>query len=894
MSEQDDFLIGNNRLDESLLMDMSDMPAEQSAVKPASRKKESPAKRNTSSTVRKKNSATAKQSSGESSSRNDAGTSNRRNGGQAEQNDAVPSNSENQSSTTPPPRFNSQPVEPVDVKPVSQQNDGTVDEDTIDIDSLLEDPWGSPSSDTGETVEQDSGMPVEQSPVENGVPAEQPYSEPVGQSAVGTEEQSAFQQEQQFYGEPAEQQTGVAGNQQSEDDIDPFSMWNIQEQSDASTVGQNTVNPDGRQNSETANRQNGGQAEQDSIWRMDDMPQQAELQQSDYPASQQDSQADIWSVDSPEQQYADGQAQQSNGETANQSNDDFWNTGEPVQQQTSMPEQQSDDVQAFQQNGEQDIWGDNPTGGQVQQSNGETADRQASEQDFWGDESDVQPVQQSDSGQAIQSNSEQDIWGDNPTGGTATQLNGIPENQPSSEPDIWGSSDDNSPYGQNAAPVAYDDIWGDEIPVQQPEPDDGGQASPFDGGQENQYDNTPVSQSDTEPANQQNGEQSNQPDDDFYRRNSIFNNHGESQWWEDGSNVQEQSAPQQQQSAPQQEDDGFWDDSIQANQFDSTPVEQSSGFPPQQFDGGLPDYTDDAEAESTTDGEGDGGRTRKIIIMVVVILAGIALLCGGGYYAYSTYTHAQAEKARQVEIQKKQDSLTKAQNNWDKRVSDAKDLIKEIKNSLVKDDKTTLGECDKLSKATEGNPMTEAAIGKKMKALNAQYKATDNAYRKALQSKSTDVSNKLKSLIDQAGKLGDAPDSSDKKTMNSLVKQWKDTQVTADNVADANKAVSSLQDVVGKVSKAKTDADNAKKAEEDKKKAEEEAKKQQEQAQQQSQQTYTPQRQYTYTYTPQRQYTAPRQQQSTPSTPSAPSTPSTPATPSQPSTGGDGNSGVMF
>ena len=411
MSEQDDFLIGNNRLDESLLMDMSDMPVEQSAAKPAGRKKKSPAKRNTSSTVRKKNSATAKQLSGESSSRNDDGTSNRRNGGQAERNDAVPSDSENQSSTTPPPRFNSQPVEPVDVKPVSQQNDGTVDEDSIDIDSLLEDPWGSPSSDTGETVEQDSGMPVGQSPVENGVPAEQYYGEPVGQSAVGTEEQSAFQQEQQFYGEPAEQQTGVAGNQQSEDDIDPFSMWNMREQSDASTVGQNTVNPDGRQNSETANRQNVGQAEQDSIWRMDDIPRQAEPQQFDYPDSQQDSQADIWSVDSPEQQYADGQAQQSNGETANQSNDDFWNTGEPARQQTSMPEQQSDDVQAFQQNGEQDIWGDNPTGRQVQQSNGETADRQASEQDFWGDESDVQPVQQSDSGQAIQSDSEQDIWG---------------------------------------------------------------------------------------------------------------------------------------------------------------------------------------------------------------------------------------------------------------------------------------------------------------------------------------------------------------------------------------------------------------------------------------------------------------------------------------------------
>lgn len=39
MSEQDDFLIGNNRLDESLLMDMSDMPVEQSAAKPAGRKR---------------------------------------------------------------------------------------------------------------------------------------------------------------------------------------------------------------------------------------------------------------------------------------------------------------------------------------------------------------------------------------------------------------------------------------------------------------------------------------------------------------------------------------------------------------------------------------------------------------------------------------------------------------------------------------------------------------------------------------------------------------------------------------------------------------------------------------------------------------------------------------
>ena len=43
MSEQDDFLIGHNRLDESLWMDLSDMPVEQSAANPAGRNKKSPA-----------------------------------------------------------------------------------------------------------------------------------------------------------------------------------------------------------------------------------------------------------------------------------------------------------------------------------------------------------------------------------------------------------------------------------------------------------------------------------------------------------------------------------------------------------------------------------------------------------------------------------------------------------------------------------------------------------------------------------------------------------------------------------------------------------------------------------------------------------------------------------
>lgn len=870
MSEQDDFLIGNNRLDESLLMDMSDMPVEQSAAKPANRRRKSTAKRNASSTARKRNGETAKQSNGETSSQDGIETAKRRNGVQAERENAVPSDDAKQFDATPHPRFNSQPVEPVDVKPVSQQNGETVDEDSIDIDSLLEDPWGSPT-DTGETVGQNAVSPVEQSAIVNSAQVERFDGEASNQYTGKQDSQSAHIQERQSYEETAKQQNATpekqennTAAQQDDGDMDPFAMWDMQEQSDASAVVQ--------RNSETANQQTGGQSEQDSIWQMDDEPLQAESPKPTTSNERQESQADIWNIDSPEQQYADNQSHQPNGATANRQDDDLWNTGGQAERRNGISEQQLDGDQPFRQGSKQDIWDNNPVGEPSQQSNEETANRQDGEQDIWGDMPDVQPVRQYDGGQERQSDGEQDIWGDNQTSETANQSGVIPENQQSNEPDIWGSGDDDSPYGQSAAPVAYDDIWGDEIPFQQDE------------------------QSGVGPTYQSNGEMSEQsdesseayPDDDFHRRNSIFNDKRGEPWREDDSGNQQ--PPQQLQTAASSDDDGLWDNSETANQSDSMPSDQYSGFPLQQFDGELPEYADKADADNASGDDGNGGGIRRIIIMVVVILAGVALLCGGGYYAYSTYTHAQAEKSRQIEVQKKQDSLTKAQNDWDRRVSDSKNLIKEIKESLVKDDKTTLGECDKLDKAAEGNPMTEEAIKNKLKELNVQYKSTEGAYWKAMKTKSVEVSDRLKSLMEQAGELGDAPDSSDKDTMNSLVKQWKDKTVNVRNVTDADKAASSLQSAVDKVNKSKTDADNAKKAEEAKRKAEEEAQAQAQQ-QQQSQQTYTPQRQYTYTYTPQRQYTAPKQQQSTPSAPTAPSTPSTP---SQPSTGGDGNSGVMF
>lgn len=43
-----------------------------------------------------------------------------------------------------------------------------------------------------------------------------------------------------------------------------------------------------------------------------------------------------------------------------------------------------------------------------------------------------------------------------------------------------------------------------------------------------------------------------------------------------------------------------------------------------------------------------------------------------------------------------------------------------------------------------------------------QYKSTEGAHWKAMKTKSVELSDRLKSLVEQAGELGDAPDSFDR------------------------------------------------------------------------------------------------------------------------------------
>lgn len=637
------------------------------------------------------------------------------------------------------------------------------EEDSIDIDGLLMDPWGDPSDSEG--------------------------AEPIAYEDITTErrpdsgqaERRSVMLDEWQEGGTAEQSNGEM-LQHSEIGSDPY-------------PDRGTVEPYDADDGADISPQS---APQDDIW----------AESSGWDSGHTDG----LPVNSAEQ------SAQPDGERFDQSDEDIWDTGEQANRQDGTTERQRNSQPAFQSDGETDIWGD-----------------------F------------ADDGQTGPSMMERTIP-ENRQGSTpANQSNSKTEPRRSSEPDIWSGGE---PVEQEALTVAYDDVWDEEIPVQQPD-------------------------ANSETVEHPNGEAVKQSDD-FFQRNSIFDG--------DRTAVGEDDATADRWLQPQTGDTEIWSGGETAEQEDGATVDLYSCFPSQQFDAdsGLPGYDGPDEADAD-----DDGKAKRIIIKAAVILAGVALLCGGGYFAYSTYSRMRdTDTASRVESQQEQDSLVKAQEEWDEKVAEAKELIAEIEASVVKDDESVAEECDKLGDAAEGSPMSEDAAKKKLDALNLQYDATDSAYRKALQSKSADVSDKLRTLIEQAEQLGDAPDSSDKETMNGLVEKWKGTSVTSDNVADVNKAVASLQSAVDKVSKAKTDAENAKKEEEERKKAEEEAQQQQE-AQQQAQQQ-TQQQQYTYTYTPQQQYTYTPQQQ----TQQQQSQPQQQQSQSQqspsPSTGSDGNSGVMF
>lgn len=247
----------------------------------------------------------------------------------------------------------------------------------------------------------------------------------------------------------------------------------------------------------------------------------------------------------------------------------------------------------------------------------------------------------------------------------------------------------------------------------------------------------------------------------------------------------------------------------------------------------------------------------KIVGIIAAIIMLFAALAGGGVYAYHAYNAHVAEQQAAAKREQEQQSLVKAQNKWDKQVSDAKKLLSTINESPVKDDTDVKKAVEALQKTTTANPMTQSQITTALKKLDSNYETANNLYQKRMQEKSSELRKTFDGLVQQADGLSDAPDGDDKKQMQELASKWKKADVDVTNYTEAQKAAESLKTLIGKVS-------DAKKAEEDRKKAEEEQKAAAEaQRQAQSQQqapSYRPS--YRRSYTP--SYTAPAQPQQPP------------------------------
>lgn len=255
--------------------------------------------------------------------------------------------------------------------------------------------------------------------------------------------------------------------------------------------------------------------------------------------------------------------------------------------------------------------------------------------------------------------------------------------------------------------------------------------------------------------------------------------------------------------------------------------------------------------------QADRGRVLKIVGIIAAIIMLFAALAGGGVYAYHAYNAHVAEQQAAAKREQEQQSLVKAQNKWDKQVSDAKKLLSTINESPVKDDTDVKKAVEALQKTTTANPMTQSQITTALKKLDSNYETANNLYQKRMQEKSSELRKTFDGLVQQADGLSDAPDGDDKKQMQELASKWKKADVDVTNYTEAQKAAESLKTLIGKVS-------DAKKAEEDRKKAEEEQKAAAEaQRQAQSQQqapSYRPS--YRRSYTP--SYTAPAQPQQPP------------------------------
>lgn len=517
------------------------------------------------------------------------------------------------------------------------------------------------------------------------------------------------------------------------------------------------------------------------------------------------------SIASTTQQSVPAQAEQSNPSVSQQSNDD-WFTGDSVQQANahstapqsvaSMPQQSGDGVTQS----DADDWftGDasrppqsNPA--TPQSSETSAVPGQTTDDDGWFTGYASAP-QQSDAGTAQPRQPAAPQPGANPT----------MEQQPAE--DGWFDSQQSNPsvtpQSHTAVPPSVQQDNGNDW-FDDPTPQQSSPSAPQQSGQD------PWGQRD------RGGETRQQGDDWFTPATGADTMPAADDPWADPTPA------------------GEWTQTTQPAQTATMPIPRPSPQP--QSYAPAPAAPVQPDIEEGNDNETDRKAIWKPLLVILACVLALGLIGFGGYYGYHAYHHNMEERAAQEASQQALKELNKSKASYEADKKQARTLVTKMRTGIVKDDPDVAKQAEALDRLVSlSMPRTKKAIGEADTTLNKQYETASATYQSKVKAKCDTVAKALTDLAGQSDQLASAPDSTDKSTMQSLAKKWRDKTVSEDSYAEAVKAQTDLQNAVNAVQAAKAQADAA--AQQAQQQAEAHAQAQQRQQQSQKKSTTTQKR----------------------------------------------------
>lgn len=334
---------------------------------------------------------------------------------------------------------------------------------------------------------------------------------------------------------------------------------------------------------------------------------------------------------------------------------------------------------------------------------------------------------------------------------------------------------------------------------------------------------------------------------------------------------------------------GEWNQTTQPAQAATMPIPhptpQPQSYAPMQAAPARPDIEED------NDNETDRKAIWKPLLVILACVLTLGLIGFGGYYGYNAYHHNMEERAAQEASQQALKELNKSKASYEADKKQARTLVTKMRNGIVKDDADVAKQAEALDRlASLSMPRTKKTIGEADTTLNKQYETALETYQSKVKAKCDTVAKALADLANQSDQLASAPDSTEKTTMQSLAKKWRDKTVSEDTYADAVKAQTDLQNAVNTV-KAQADAAAQQAAQQAQQQAEAQAQAQQQQQAQSQKKSTTTQKRSSSSGSTTKRYSSSgstQRQQSTPQQTTAPQPAPQPAQPSTPS----GESGV--